>query len=131
MEASECASWGAEADAEIGARLCWSAKKSFAMMRSMVVRRKKPRSASTKPRRGRPVILDENWSKVSVVLFNRQIVRLDRLANDIRNKTGHIINRAALIRALIDGVLDSGFEMRTVISEENLRALLAAQLRAS
>jgi hypothetical protein len=97
----------------------------------MVVRRKKPRSARTKPRRGRPVILDENWSKVSVVLFNRQIVRLDRLANDIRNKTGHILNRAALIRALIDGVLDSGFEMRTVSSEQNLRTLLAAHLRAS
>lgn len=63
------------------------------------------------------------------VLFNRQIVRLDRLANEIRHQTGYILNRASIIRALIDGVLDSGFELRTVSSEHHLRALLAEHLR--
>ena len=39
-----------------------------------------------KPGRGRPPVHQETWSKVSVVLFDRQIVHLDRLATDIRGR---------------------------------------------
>lgn len=81
-------------------------------------------------RRGRPPFLSEAWSKVSVVLFDRQIVRLDRLASDIRQTTGRAVNRAALIRAVIDGLFDSDVNIKTIGSEHELRALIAQHLRA-
>lgn len=65
---------------------------------------------------------------MSVVLFDRQIVRLDRLANDIRRKTGHVVNRAALIRAVIDGLFDSDVDVKTIGSEQELRARIAHHL---
>ena len=98
---------------------------------AMIVKR-----ASTTPRRrrksqrGRPVIHDDKWSKVSVVLFDRQIARLDDIVNRIRRRTGNVVTRAALIRAFIDGVLDSKFDLTTIISERDLRHRLAMVLRA-
>ena len=80
--------------------------------------------------RGRPVIHDDTWSKVSVVLFDRQIDRLDDLVNRVRRRTGALLTRAALIRAVIDGVLDSDFELTAVVSERDLRHRLAKMLRA-
>ena len=45
--------------------------------------------ASTGTRRpGRPPVHEEAWTKVTVVLFNRQIVFLDRLAANIRAQSG-------------------------------------------
>ena len=55
------------------------------------------RAPSTKRRPGRPPIHDEAWTKVTVVLFNRQIVFLDRVAANIRAKSGAAISRAQLI----------------------------------
>jgi hypothetical protein len=66
---------------------------------------------------------------VSVVLFNRQIVRLDAAVHVIRKKTGKPLNRAAIIRAIIDGMLDSSFELTTITSEGDLRQRLARLLR--
>jgi hypothetical protein len=75
----------------------------------------------------------ETWSKVSVVLFDRQIVHLDRLAVDIRGKDAHgkkakTLNRAEIIRALIDGLLDSGMDLTGSASEADLRARVARRL---
>lgn len=70
----------------------------------------------------------ETWSKVSVVLFDRQIVHLDRLATDIRGKSGKVINRAEIIRALIDGLIDSGMDVTGSGSEADLRARLGRRL---
>ena len=39
-------------------------------------------------RPGRPPVHEEAWTKVTVVLFNRQIVFLDRLAANIRAQSG-------------------------------------------
>ena len=91
------------------------------------VERKPPRRRRAP--RGRPPVHSEAWSKVSVVLFDRQIVRLDRLASDIRQKTGQVVNRAALIRAVIDGLFDSKFDITTIGSERDLRILVAQHLR--
>jgi hypothetical protein len=88
-----------------------------------------PKRHGTKPRRGRPLVLSDEWSKVSVVLFNRQLVRLDDAVSVIRQKTGTVLTRAALIRAIIDGVLDSDFDVTTVASERHLRERLAKLLR--
>ena len=82
----------------------------------------------TKPGRGRPPVHQETWSKVSVVLFDRQIVHLDRLATDIRGKSGKVINRAEIIRALIDGLIDSGLDVSASGSEADLRAKVARRL---
>src|SRR5471032_2354642 len=62
----------------------------------------------TRAGRGRPPVHSETWSKVSVVLFDRQILHLDLLATDIRGRSGKVLNRAEIIRALIDGLIDSG-----------------------
>ena len=79
----------------------------------------------TRARPGRPPIHDERWSKVSVVLFDRQIVELDQLLADIRRKSRTAINRASLIRALIDALLASGIDLSGATSEADLRRLLS------
>jgi len=86
------------------------------------------RTHATRPARGRPPVHQETWSKVSVVLFDRQILHLDRLATDIRGVSGKILNRAEIIRALIDGLIDSGMDIRTTGSEADLRAKVARRL---
>ena len=80
--------------------------------------------------RGRPPVHQETWSKVSVVLFDRQILHLDRLATDIRGKSGKVINRAEIIRALIDGLIDSGIDITGSATEADLRARVARRLGA-
>jgi hypothetical protein len=96
----------------------------------MMVKRKpaRPRTHAIRPARGRPPVHQETWSKVSVVLFDRQILHLDRLATDIRGVSGKILNRAEIIRALIDGLIDSGMDIRTTGSEADLRAKVARRL---
>jgi hypothetical protein len=81
-----------------------------------------------KPGRGRPPVHSETWSKVSVVLFDRQVLHLDRLSTDIRGKGGRMLNRAEIIRALIDGLLDSGMDITGAVSEADLRARVARRL---
>ena len=83
---------------------------------------------TAKPGPGRPPIHHETWSKVSVVLFDRQILHLDRLATEIRGKSGKVLNRAEIIRALIDGLIDSGMDITAVSSEADLRARIARRL---
>jgi hypothetical protein len=82
----------------------------------------------TKPGPGRPPVHSETWSKVSVVLFDRQIQHLDRLATDIRGRTGKVLNRAEIIRALIDGLIDSGMDITAAASEADLRGRVARRL---
>jgi hypothetical protein len=82
----------------------------------------------TKAGRGRPPVHNETWSKVSVVLFDRQIVHLDRLSTDIRGASGKVLNRAEIIRALIDGLIDSGMDVTGAASEYDLRARVARRL---
>ena len=86
-----------------------------------------PRSV-VKPGPGRPPVHSETWSKVSVVLFDRQILQLDRLATDILGRTGEVLNRAEIIRALIDGLIDSGMDITGARSEADLRARIARRL---
>ena len=87
-----------------------------------------PTRITTKPGPGRPPVHNETWSKVSVVLFDRQILHLDRLASEIRGKSGKLLNRAEIIRALIDGLIDSGMDITGTGSEADLRARVARRL---
>jgi hypothetical protein len=65
---------------------------------------------------------------VSVVLFDRQIHQLDRIAIEIRGKSGRVLNRAEIIRALIDGLIDSGMDIAAAASEADLRGRVARRL---
>ena len=82
----------------------------------------------SKPGPGRPPVHSETWSEVSVVLFDRQSKHLDRLATDGRGKHGKALNRAEIIRALIDGLIDSGIDVLQSPSEAELRAIVARRL---
>src|SRR5215208_284000 len=77
---------------------------------------------------GRPPVHDEAWTKVTVVLFNRQIVFLDRVAANIRAQSGAAISRAQLIRALLDAVADADVDLTTATSEMDLKATILARL---
>jgi hypothetical protein len=71
---------------------------------------------------------EETWTKVSVVLFERQVAHLDHLANSIRRQGSRSITRASLIRALIDGVLQSRLDMSIYVSETHLRDDLSRRM---
>ena len=88
--------------------------------------RPEPRSRGKGP--GRPPVHKETWSKVSVVLFDRQIQDLDRLTRDMRARSGRAMNRAEIIRALIDGLMESGLDVVGAGSEADLRARVARRL---
>ncbi len=91
----------------------------FASTRPTAAARRKP---------GRPPVHDEAWTKVTVVLFNRQIVFLDRLAANIRAQSGAAISRAQLIRALLDAVADADVDLTAAMSENDLKATILARL---
>jgi hypothetical protein len=95
------------------------ARNMFPPTRRTGVSRRKP---------GRPPVHDEAWTKVTVVLCNRQIVFLDRLAANIRAHSGAAISRAQLIRALLDAVADADVDLTTAMSETDLKATILARL---
>ena len=86
------------------------------------------RPGTGKRRPGRPPVHDEAWTKVTVVLFNRQVVFLDRLAANIRAQSGAAISRAQLIRALVDALTDADIDLTAARSEADLKATLFARL---
>ncbi len=91
----------------------------FAPTRRVTAGKRKP---------GRPPVHDEAWTKVTVVLFNRQIVFLDRLAANIRAQSGAAISRAQLIRALLDAVADADVDLTTATSETDLKTTILSRL---
>jgi hypothetical protein len=63
-----------------------------------------------------------------VVLFNRQIVFLDRLAANIRAESGAAISRAQLIRALVDAVSEADIDLTASTSEADLKTAMLTRL---
>jgi len=49
----------------------------------------------------------EPYQKVTVTLYERQILHLDKAALVIRERTGQAVSRAELIRALVDAAAGS------------------------
>jgi hypothetical protein len=97
----------------------------------MALRRKQgvsARTAASRRRPGRPPVYDETWTKVTVVLFDRQIAFLDRLAGNIRAHSGASISRAQLIRALVDSVSEAEIDLTASTSEADLKTTLVARL---
>jgi hypothetical protein len=93
---------------------------------NIFARTKKAPSATRRP--GRPPTHEEAWTKVTVVLFNRQIVFLDRLAANIRAQSGAAISRAQLLRSLVDAVADADIDLTTSTSEADLKTTILARL---
>ena len=83
------------------------------------------------PGPGRPKIHSEKWAKVSVVLFDRQVHHLDQLSRKARRNGHKAINRACIIRGLIDGMIKSGIDLSTHPSERHVSEEIAARLRMS
>src|SRR5688500_15968589 len=79
-------------------------------------------------RPGRPPVHEEASTKVTVVLFNLQIVFLDRPAANIRAQSGAAISRAQLLRSLVDSVADADIDLTSSTSEADLKSTLLARL---
>ena len=84
---------------------------------------------SVRTRRGRRPSHAEQWTKVTVVLLDRQIVFLDRLASEIRAANGTSISRANIIRGLIDALAESDLDLTSSLSERDLVSTLKKRMR--
>src|SRR5437588_11459098 len=86
--------------------------------------KKGERVSPVKSNRGRPIVHTEPWAKITVVLLDRHVAYLDRLAIDIRLKHGKAISRAELIRGLIEAAITSGIDLSQADSIDTLVELL-------
>ena len=96
---------------------------------SATLARAEPVESNVIKRRGRRPSHSERWTKVTVVLMDRQIVFLDRLVADIRAANGASISRAHLVRALVDALAESDLDLTSSRSERDLTNVLATRLR--
>ena len=96
----------------------------------MVTRATRRTVARPRAKRGRPRTHREAWTKVSVVMFERQVLEIDHLTAAIRAKTGAILTRAEIIRALLDALNESRLDVTTVVSGAQLKRLLSQKLSA-
>lgn len=86
---------------------------------------------SPNPQRGRPVVHTEPWAKITVVLLDRHVAYLDRLAIDIRLKHGKAISRAEIIRALIEAAFQSGVDLSDADSLDSIIQLVNSPKKKS
>jgi hypothetical protein len=73
-------------------------------------------------------VLHERWSKVNVVLFDRQVSFLQDLSLCIRRSNGISLNRTQIIRALVDALTRCRQKFSTVRSEADLAKMLTRRL---
>jgi hypothetical protein len=85
-------------------------------------------SSNSKRSRGRPRTHQEDWSKINVVLFDRQVWFLDQMSVSIRRRSGAAVNRTQIVRALIDALKNSRVDVSAVQSEADLIGALTRQL---
>ena len=85
-------------------------------------------ATKAKPGPGRPPVHRKPGPKSRSCSSTARFIHLDRLAIDIRGKNGKVMNRAEIIRALIDGLIDSGMDVTGSASEADLRARVARRL---
>jgi len=79
--------------------------------------------------RGRPIEHKEGWSKVTVVLLDKQIHWLDQLASTIRLNTKAAVSRAEIIRALISAMNESEINFTQLRSEEELKDRILTSMK--
>ena len=71
-----------------------------------------------------------NAVKSTVTFSNNQIVWLDRLSSDIRATTMAIVDRGAIICAIISAVEQSQIDLCNATSEDQIKNLVCAKLKA-
>jgi hypothetical protein len=98
------------------------------MDNQMATRTTRRTVAHPRPKRGRPRTHREAWTKVSVVMFERQVLELDHLSATIRSNTGANLTRAEIIRALLDALNESRIDVTSVASGAQLKRLLSQKL---
>ena len=69
----------------------------------------------------------EPYKKITVTLYERQILHLDKAALVIRERTGQAVSRAAMIRAVLDKVAGS-LNPDAPNFDENIRELFPGTL---
>lgn len=80
----------------------------------------------TKREQERPVVTQpDTWAKITVVLLDRHVAYLDRIAVDIRLQFGFAISRAELIRALIEAASQSGVVLSDAGNIKEMISMLA------
>ncbi len=77
---------------------------------------------SDKPRL--PVTQPDSWAKITVVLLDRHVAYLDRIAVDIRLEHGFAISRAELIRSLIEAASQSGLVLSDAANMKQMIEML-------
>jgi hypothetical protein len=82
------------------------------------------RVSPAKSNRGRPIVHTEPWAKITVVLLDRHVAYLDRLAIDIRLRHGKAISRAEIIRGLIEAAFQSGVDLTQAESIDTIVEML-------
>jgi hypothetical protein len=95
---------------------------------------KKPTISSAKKEkpkqpRGRPVAHKDEWTKVTVVLLDKQIHWLDKLALEIRLNTKAAISRAEILRGMISAIKESRLDLSQATSEEEIKKSLLEKLK--
>lgn len=89
----------------------------------------------SRPERGRPAkfLANEKWDRTTIVLRHWEIAFLDRLAADIREKTGCVLNRSDLIRELISVLLvyreQGNLPIERIQERKDLAGLLLAMMK--
>jgi len=95
----------------------------------VIVKAKEEDTPKEKQGRGRPLEHKEGWSKVTVVLLDKQIHWLDQLASTIRLNTKSAISRAELIRAAIAAIEESEIDLSNTVSEQTIKNMLLEKLK--
>ena len=67
-----------------------------------------------------------NWIKITVIMLDRHIADLDRLAIDMRLKHGRAISMAEIIRGLIEAAFQSGVDLSGADGHKGIADLLNA-----
>lgn len=88
-------------------------------------------TAQTSGRVGRPTVHTEPWDKITTLLMRRQVVYLDGLANEIRARDGKAIRRSDILQTLVDALANSGLDLSSVRSKDELLTLLLRRLEGS
>ena len=79
--------------------------------------------------RGRPQLHQEPTSKITTVLLNRHVVYLDGISNEIRQKSGSVVKRSEILRALIEALEAAQPDLKEVRSQADLTEILRLRLK--
>ena len=69
-------------------------------------------------------------NKLTVILPPGQVDFLDRLCLEIRSKTRKKMKRTEIIRALVAGLIESGLDLTSFRTEEDIAAAIAERLKS-